>query len=243
MTVTLNNVSYTTTADADGNWSLTIPTADLQQLADGPNAITVSVTDAAGNTTTDSTTTLDVAFNTLPALTLNTPFGDALISAADAEGALTLSGDSTNLPEGSVVNISVGGQNFSTTTDASGNWTLNLAPGALTGLADGLTQVVVSAADGAGNPAQVTAGVEILQSDPVSAAFDTTLFGDNIINISEAGSVQLVTGTSTVVPGQTLSVTVGDDNIPLSVTVDANGNWTASLPQSSLPAWEPVNIP
>ena len=83
-----------------------------------------------------------------------------------------------------------------------------LAPGALTGLADGLTQVVVSAADGAGNPAQVTAGVEILQSDPVSAAFDTTLFGDNIINISEAGSVQLVTGTSTVVPGQTLSVTV-----------------------------------
>ncbi|MCL9651615.1 Ig-like domain-containing protein [Pantoea agglomerans] len=230
VTVTLNNVSYTTTADADGNWSLTIPTADLQQLADGPNAITVSVTDAAGNITTDSTTTLDVAFNTLPALTLNTPFGDALISAADAEGALTLSGDSTNLPEGSVVNISVGGQNFSTTTDASGNWTLNLAPGALTGLADGLTQVVVSAADGAGNPAQVTAGVEILQSDPVSAAFDTTLFGDNIINISEAGSVQLVTGTSTVVPGQTLSVTVGDDNIPLSVTVDANGNWTASLP-------------
>ncbi|MSE18734.1 hypothetical protein GKC49_27660, partial [Pantoea agglomerans] len=168
VTVTLNNVSYTTTADADGNWSLTIPTADLQQLADGPNAITVSVTDAAGNITTDSTTTLDVAFNTLPALTLNTPFGDALISAADAEGALTLSGDSTNLPEGSVVNISVGGQNFSTTTDVSGNWTLNLAPGALTGLADGLTQVVVSAADGAGNPAQVTAGVEILQSDPVS---------------------------------------------------------------------------
>lgn len=230
VTVTLNNVSYTTTADADGNWSLTIPTADLQQLADGPNAITVSVTDAAGNTTTDSTTSLDVAFNTLPALTLNTPFGDALVSAADAEGALTLSGGSTSLPEGSVVNISVGGQNFSTTTDASGNWMLNLAQGALTGLADGLTQVVVSAADGAGNPAQVTAGVEILQSEPVSAAFDTTLFGDNIINISEAGSVQLVTGTSTVLPGQTLSVTVGDDNIPLSVAVDANGNWTASLP-------------
>ncbi|MCP1205135.1 Ig-like domain-containing protein [Pantoea sp. B550] len=230
VTVTMNNVSYTATADADGNWTLTIPTADVQQLADGPNVIIVSVTDAAGNVTTDTTTTLDVAFNTLPALTLNTPFGDALVSAADAEGALTLSGDSTNLPEGSVVNITVGTQTFSTTTDASGNWTLNLAAGALTGLDDGLTQVVVTAADAAGNPAQVTAGVEILQSDPVSAAFDTTLFGDNIINISEAGSVQLVTGTSTVVPGQTLSVTVGDDNIPLSVTVDANGNWTASLP-------------
>lgn len=228
VTVTLNNISYTTTADADGNWTLTIPTADVQQLADGPDTITVSVTDAAGNVTTD-TTTLDVAFNTLPALTLNTPFGDALVSAADAEGALTLSGDSTNLPEGSIVNITVGDLTFTTTTDASGNWTLNLAAGALTGLDDGLTQVVVTAADAAGNPAQVTAGVEILQTLPVSADFAVTQFGDNVINISEAGSVQLVTGTSNPVAGQTLSVTVGDGNIPLSVTVDASGNWTASL--------------
>ncbi|WP_337010030.1 Ig-like domain-containing protein [Pantoea sp. AS142] len=229
VTVTLNNVSYTTTADASGNWSLTVPAGDLQQLADGPNAINVSVTDAAGNTTLDSTTSLDVAFNTLPALTLNTPFGDALISAADAEGPLTLSGDSTGLPQGSVVNITVGTQSFSTTTDVSGNWTLNLAPGALTALADGVTQVVVTAADGAGNPAQVTAGVEILKTAPDSAAFDTVLFGDNIINSNEAGSVQLVTGTATAVAGQTLSVTVGEGNIPLSVTVDARGNWTASI--------------
>ncbi|SFN17405.1 Ig-like domain (group 3) [Candidatus Pantoea varia] len=229
VTVTLNNVNYTTTADAEGNWTLTIPTADVQQLADGPNAITISVTDAAGNITTDTTTSLDVAFNTLPALTLDTPFGDSLLNLAETAGSITLSGDSTNLPEGSVVNIAVGGLTFSTTTDASGNWTLSLAPGALTGLDDGLTQVVVTAADAAGNPAQATAGVEILQTPPVSADFAVTQFGDNVINITEAASVQLVTGTSTVVAGQTLSVTVGDDNIPLSVTVDANGNWTASL--------------
>ncbi|WHQ76584.1 Ig-like domain-containing protein [Pantoea sp. Lij88] len=229
VTVTLNNVSYTTTADADGNWTLTIPTADVQQLADGPNAIAVSVTDAAGNITTDTSTSLDVAFNTLPALTLNTPFGDSLLNVAETEGAITLSGDSTNLPEGSVVSIAVGNLTFSTTTDASGNWTLNLAPDALDALADGLTQVVVTAVDAAGNPAEAIADVEILQSLPVSASFAATQFGDNIINITEAASVQLVTGTSTVVAGQTLSVTVGDDNIPLSVTVDANGDWTASL--------------
>ncbi|WP_312829569.1 Ig-like domain-containing protein, partial [Pantoea anthophila] len=229
VTVTLNNVSYSTTADVDGNWSVTIPSADLQQLADGANAIAVSVTDAAGNTTTDTTTSLDVAFNTLPALTLDTPFGDALVSAADAAGALTLSGDSTNLPEGSLISITIGGLDFSTTTNASGNWTLNLAAGALSGLDDGVTDVVVTGTDAAGNPAQVTAGVEILQAAPDNASFDSTLFGDNIINISEAGVVQLVTGTSDPLPGQTLSVTVGDQNIPLSVTVDASGNWTASL--------------
>lgn len=229
VTVTLNNVNYTTTADAEGNWTLTIPTADVQQLADGPNAITVSVTDAAGNITTDTATSLNVAFNTLPALTLDTPFGDTLLNLAETAGPITLSGDSTNLPEGSVVNIAVGGLTFSTTTDARGNWALNLAPGALTTLDDGLTQVVVTAADAAGNPAQATAGVEILQTPPVSADFAVTQFGDNVINITEAASVQLVTGTSTLVAGQTLSVTVGDDNIPLSVTVDPSGNWTASL--------------
>ena len=171
----------------------------------------------------------DVAFNTLPALTLNRPFGDSLLSLAETEFPITLSGDSTNLPEGSVVNIAVGGLTFSTTTDASGSWTLNLASGALTGLDDGLTQVVVTAVDAAGNPCRLLQALKILQTPPVSADFAVTQFGDNVINISEAASVQQVTGTSTVVAGQTLSVTAGDDAIPLSVTVDASGNWTASL--------------
>ncbi|MGJ0127378.1 Ig-like domain-containing protein [Pantoea sp. RHCKP32] len=229
VTVTLNNVSYTTTAAEDGSWSVTIPTADLQQLADGTNGISVSVTDAAGNVTTNSDLSIDVAINAPPALTLQTPFGDALVSDADIAGSLTLSGGSTNLAEGTVLSITVGSQPFSTTTDASGNWTLTLDPDALDALVDGVTQVVVTATDAAGNPAQVTADVEVLRTPPVSAVFTDILFGDNIINITEAGVVQQVTGTSTVVAGQTLSVTVGDQNIPLAVTVDASGNWSASL--------------
>lgn len=227
--VTLNNVTYTATANGEGVWTITVPAGDLQQLADGPNPISVSVTDAAGNTTTDTTTSLNVAFNTLPAITLNTPFGDALVSADDAAGALTLTGNSTSVPADSQVTITIGNQSFTTTVEASGNWTLNLEAGALTALPDGQTQVVVSTRDAAGNPAQATAGVEILLTPPVAPTFATTLFGDNVINSSEAATVQLITGTTAVGDGQTVSVTVGDDRIPLSVTVDENGNWTASL--------------
>ncbi|MGK3141503.1 Ig-like domain-containing protein [Pantoea sp. C2G6] len=226
VTVTLNNVSYSSTADGEGNWSVTIPAADLQQLADGANTFTISVTDAAGNITTDTTTSLNVAFNTLPTLTLNTPFGDALVSAADAAGTLILSGDSSNLPEGSPVTVSIGDQRFSTTI-ADGGWTLNLAAGALAALPDGVTQVVVSAVDAAGNPAGATAPVEILKTLPAAPVFAETLFGDNVINIDEAGVVQQVTGTTGA--GQSVRVTVGDSNIPLAVTVDENGNWSASL--------------
>ena len=227
--VTLNNVTYTATANGDGVWTITVPAGDLQQLTDGPNPISISVTDAAGNITTDTTTSLNVAFNTLPTITLNTPFGDGLVSADDAAGALTLTGNSTSVPADSQVTITIGTQSFTTTVDASGNWTLNLEAGALTALPDGQTQVVVSTSDAAGNPAQATAGVEILLTPPVAPTFATTLFGDNVINSSEAAMVQLITGTTAVGDGQTVSVTVGDDRIPLSVTVDENGNWTASL--------------
>ncbi|MBZ6395095.1 MULTISPECIES: Ig-like domain-containing protein [Pantoea] len=226
--VTLNNVTYTTTAGTGGNWSVTIPAADLQQLADGSQTISVTVTDPAGNVTTDTTTSLDVAFNTLPTISLAAPFSDGLVSAADAAGELSLNGSSSVTP-GTIVTIQVGEQTFSTTVGQDGNWSLYLAPGALSSEPDGLTEVVVSTVDAAGNPAQATAGIEILLTPPVTPTFATTLFGDNVINSSEAATVQVISGTTAVGDGQSVSVTIGNDNIPLSVTVDADGNWTASL--------------
>ena len=49
ITVVLNNKTYTTTVGSDGNWSITLPSADLQQLVNGANVATVTLTDAAGN--------------------------------------------------------------------------------------------------------------------------------------------------------------------------------------------------
>ena len=229
ITVVLNQITYTTRADDNGAWSLAVPAADLQQLNDGLQTLTITATDASGNVTTDNSTTLDVAFRTLPELTLDTPFGDGLVSQADAAGALTLSGSATNLPEGSPITVTIGDQTFNTAVGANGAWTLTLAPGALGALPDGLTQVVVTANDAAGNPAEVSAGVEILVTAPADPTIAATLFGDNVINASEAASVQLITGTAPFGDGQTVSVSV--DGTPLTVSVDATtGNWSASLP-------------
>ncbi|MDU7869070.1 MAG: Ig-like domain-containing protein, partial [Pantoea sp.] len=136
---------------------------------------------------------------------------------------------SSSVTPGTIVTIQVGEQTFSTTVGQDGNWSLYLAPGALSSEPDGLTEVVVSTVDAAGNPAQATAGIEILLTPPVTPTFATTLFGDNVINSSEAATVQVISGTTAVGDGQSVSVTIGNDNIPLSVTVDADGNWTASL--------------
>ncbi|MGP2503014.1 Ig-like domain-containing protein [Pantoea ananatis] len=228
ITVVLNQITYTTSADENGVWSLAIPAADLQQLNDGLQTLTITATDASGNVTTNTSTTLDVAFRTLPELTLDTPFGDGIVSQADAAGELTLSGSATNLPEGSPITVTIGDQPFNTTVGANGAWTLTLAPGALDALPDGLTQVVVTANDAAGNPAEVSAGIEILVTVPADPTIAATLFGDNVINTTEAASVQLITGTTPFGDGQTVSVSV--DGTPLTVSVDANGNWSASLP-------------
>ncbi|MDK2378546.1 Ig-like domain-containing protein, partial [Serratia fonticola] len=70
VTVTLGGKTYTGTVDGSGHWSVTIPAADLQALQDGTPALTVTVTDAAGNSNTLNTTvTVD---ETAPSLTINT---------------------------------------------------------------------------------------------------------------------------------------------------------------------------
>ncbi|WP_072193734.1 Ig-like domain-containing protein [Pantoea stewartii] len=227
ISVTLNQISYTALADGNGAWTLAIPAADLQALTDGVQTVTVTATDPSGNVATDSSTTLDVAIRNVPVLTLDVPFGDGLLSQAEAAGALTLTGTATNLAEGSEITVTIGDQAFTTTVAANGIWTLNLAPDALSGLPDGVTQVQVTASDVAGNPAEASVGVEILLTPPATPTVAETLFGDNVINASEAASVQLINGTTPLSDGQTVNVTV--DGTPLTVSVDAQGNWTASL--------------
>lgn len=44
VTVTLNNVDYTTVVDGSGNWSLGVPASVVSGLADGSYPVSVSVT-------------------------------------------------------------------------------------------------------------------------------------------------------------------------------------------------------
>ena len=62
VTVTLNNVDYTTVVDGSGNWSLGVPASVVSGLADGSYPVSVSVTDKAGNTGSQSlTVTVDAS--------------------------------------------------------------------------------------------------------------------------------------------------------------------------------------
>ncbi|WP_447879742.1 Ig-like domain-containing protein, partial [Serratia fonticola] len=90
VTVTLGGKTYTGTVDGSGNWSVSVPAADLQVLPDGTPALSVVVTDAAGNSNTLNTTvTVDA---TAPTLTMGLIAGDDVLNAAEVLVAQTVSG-------------------------------------------------------------------------------------------------------------------------------------------------------
>ncbi|TPW42840.1 Ig-like domain-containing protein [Mixta tenebrionis] len=237
VTVTLNGRAYTGTADGAGNFAVAIPGGDLQQLADGTLPVTVSVTDANGNVNSD-TLDLTVAINTLPALTLDTPFSDGVIGAADAAVEQTLSGSATNLAAGTEVRVTIGSLNFTTTVDADGNWRLAVPAETLNALADGTATIVVSAADAAGNPASAQGSVDLLIATQPEAALDTP-FIDGVLNAAEAGAGQVISGTTGISGvGQTVSVVIDGVNNgePLTANVSANGSWSLALTPQQLAA-------
>lgn len=232
VSVTLNEVTYTTTAGNNGAWSLTIPTAALQQLPDGDGQIDISVVDTDGNTQSTSVP-LSVAIHTLPALTVAMPFGDGVLNAAEAAEPLALSGRADNLDEGTPLTITLGDLTFTTAVDAQGEWHLTLPANALAALPDGVAQLTVSGSDPAGNPAVGIAAVEVLMTLP-SAATIAASFGDGVINISEATTGQTISGSAALDDGQILSVRV--DDTTLYTHVNPDGSWTATLPSDVINA-------
>ncbi|YCH29388.1 Ig-like domain-containing protein [Erwinia sp. D4-22] len=235
VTVTLNGRTYTGTADGGGGFIIPIPSGDLLALGDGPVSAIVSVSDPNGNVNSSSAD-FTVAINTLPSLTLNTPFTDGIISAAEAAAEQTLSGSATNLAEGTPVTITIGSLTYTSAVDADGNWQVTVPADALSALPDGTAQIVVSASDPAGNPAGAQSSVDLLIATQPVATINTP-FVDGALNAAEAGVSQIISGSTGISgEGQTVSVVISglNNGEPLTAEVGANGNWSLTLTPQQL---------
>lgn len=60
-------------------------------------------------------------------ISINTIAGDDVINATEKGSDLALSGTSDQ-PAGTAITVTLNGQNYSATTDASGNWVLPCLP-------------------------------------------------------------------------------------------------------------------
>ncbi|WP_052420457.1 Ig-like domain-containing protein, partial [Hyalangium minutum] len=143
----------TTTADASGNWTLTVPTP----LAEGPYDVSATATNVLGNTSERSNTnrfTIDTTPPEAPVIT--TPVNNAVLGNKRPVISGTAEANST-------VTVTLDGTVLGTaTTSATGSWSLTPAAD----LAEGQHTAVATATDVAGNTSS--------PSNAVSFTIDTT---------------------------------------------------------------------
>ncbi|ELJ9646539.1 Ig-like domain-containing protein [Enterobacter hormaechei] len=230
VTITINNVDYTTVVDAAGNWSLGLPASVIQGLTDGTWTINVSVTDRSGNTGSSS---VDVVVNTVtPVIGINTLAADDVINAAEKGEDLLLSGTS-NQPEGTTITVNLNGINYSATTDASGNWSVTVPASAVSALGEANYTVTASVTDSVGNSAAATHDVLVDSSLPVVTL--NNFAGDNIVNAAEVAAGQTLTGkVSNAASGDTVTIILGGQTY--TATVQDDLTWSLPLTQSQLTA-------
>ena len=195
ISVVFQGVTQTTTVAGDGTWSVSYSSS---QIASGTYDSTVEVTssDAAGNSSTSSHA---VQIDTETSVTLDSGMagGDAIVTSAEAQAGVTLTGTAE---AGATVVVEIAGVSRTVTAAADGSWEATFAAGSL---ADGEydTTVNVTSTDLAGNTDSTSsalridtvAGTVALSPDPIEI--------DDVINAVERADGVEISGTAT--PGMT----------------------------------------
>ncbi len=226
VTLTVNGNIYTGTVSA-GAFSIDVAGSDL--AADGDTTIDASVTasDAAGNSLTDTDTetySVDTAIAATITLDANiTP--DDVINIAEAGGNVTITGSvGGDVVDGDTVTLTVNGNNYTGTVSA-GAFSIDVAGSDLAADGDTTIDASVTATDAAGNTLTVT-DTETYSVDTAIAAtitLDANITPDDVINIAEAGGNVAITGSvgGDVVDGDTVTLTVSGNNYTGTVSAGA----------------------
>ncbi|AMG91910.2 Ig-like domain-containing protein [Citrobacter amalonaticus] len=234
VTVMINGNSYTALVQANGTWSVTVPTGSVYSIMAvagvlTTGTVTATVSDTAGNTGSAShALTVDT---TSPVVTINTVAADDIINRAEHGQTQIISGSASGAAAGDAVTVTVNGKDYTTVVDAAGNWSVGVPAADISGLNDGVNTISVTVTSAAGNSGSATHDVTVDTSAPSVTVSSVT--ADDVINAAEQGADLVLSGTTTnVEAGQT--VTVMFNGRPYTATVDNNGEWTLTVPSADL---------
>ncbi|EET3382392.1 Ig-like domain-containing protein, partial [Escherichia coli O111] len=161
-----------------------------------------------------------------PVISINTIAGDDVINATEKGSDLALSGTSDQ-PAGTAITVTLNGQNYSATTDASGNWSVTVPASAVSALGEATYSVTASVTNAQGNSSTASHNVQVNTALPGITI--NPVATDDIINASEAGSAQTISGQVTgAAAGSTVTVELGGKTY--TATVQADLSWNVSVP-------------
>jgi hypothetical protein len=229
--------TLTTTADASGNWSVDIPQGVLARGEYDVNA-TVTAVDPAGNTASASGT---FRVDTETSVTLDTTGvgGDGVVNASEHAGMVTIKGTAE---ANASVEFKLNGKSWTTTADASGNWSKDINGSDLPTGENKTVLVEVKSTDAAGNEAMAISSFKVDTENAVTV--DDHVTSDGVINASERATGVVLEGTGDY--GSQITVTIPRSNGPdgtLTTSVNIDGKWSVTIPRGWIPEGNDVALP
>ncbi|MCO7021349.1 Ig-like domain-containing protein, partial [Vibrio paracholerae] len=203
----------------------------------------ITVTDAAGNSTTKSDSENYSVDTVAPELGIKLDAditADDIINAEEAGQQIPVSGTVTGeFKAGDIVTLTVNGKPFTGPVGADGRFTILVAGSDLAADADQTIDASVTSTDAAGNSTTATdsEGYEVDTVAPeLGIKLDTNITADDIINAEEAGQQIPVSGTVTgeFKAGDIVTLTVNGK--PFTGPVGADGRFTILVAGSDLAA-------
>lgn len=239
--VTFEGQSVTVTANASGVWSAPFAFGSFGKMTrDG--LVSVTATDAAGNTSTSNhtihidTEVQNFRLTAVDDLTSLTAGADA-VNAAEAANGVTVSG---TVEAGSTVTVKWGDLTLpasAVTVAANGIWTATIPASALPA-GEAFVTVTATARDQYGNTSgSLTQVVEVDRVVTPLTRGGGQIGGDGYINAEEAAAGVTLTGT--VEANSTVWVKI-NGGAAIQTTATADGIWSITVPKASLPAGDDV---
>ncbi len=222
--VTIEGVTRSAVTGSDGVWSVTYEAGTLPN-GEYTTDITVTSTDLAGNTATD-TSTIDVDTDAgTVALSLDPIEGDDVINASEREDGVTITGTAT---PGEEVTVTLGTASGTVVADADGNWSFDFEADEIPEGTDTL-DVTATITDEVGNT-ETDSDTVGLDTEVLNFTSDATQAGDDIVNQDELTDGFTLTGT--VEAGSAVAVEI--QGVSRNATVDEDGNWSVTFDASDL---------
>lgn len=237
-------------------WSTTIPVLALLSEfgTDGPGQVEVRIADGAGNV---GAGTLDFTMDVvIPTITVEQPTDGFVVGLDAFEDGFTISGTTTDVPEGAEVTITImdgpdDTEGFEGTAEvgADGSWSIFIEPQGVQGAADETAFTLTASVSDGIFPVAVSDSIGISTDIPPQVTINVGEDGALIIaDVAENGFT--ISGTTRgVQEGQRviLQIDEGDGGGPTDIfeddddnpAVDEDGNWSVFIPNPNLDGVEP----
>ncbi|MGH1370072.1 MAG: Ig-like domain-containing protein [Maritimibacter sp.] len=221
--VSMEGYSFETVATSQGTWTAQFP-ADAFANGTYDATLTAVATDAAGNSTT---TTSTIHVDTENTATINPGYaGDETINKDEADSGVVFSGSGE---PGAAYIVEFEGATHTGTVAENGTWTVTFAPGEIPS-GEYTSTLTLTATDSAGNVSVVTEDVTVDTVTSITADVPAMGSGDPFINHDEMSAGVELSGTAQ--PGAQVQIKIGQTAV--DVQAGANGAWVATFPVGSI---------